>query len=165
MAGKCPVFKAFVLEMPILSVFQRFLASRKVSEKSGWFHYRVAGSGLSPKLKICCGQPRAGSSPAAGSKFNPESTWVLFRTFGIFVKISIWLFKNKLDNIIVLSNKMRKSKQDLRFFVVVRLAAHVSQGCKSSYLLDWRRRVKSLFIRSSAPVKRLPCLNKQAFIK
>ena len=52
MAGKCPVFKAFVLEMPILSVFQRFLASRKVSEKSGWFHYRVAGSGLSPKLKI-----------------------------------------------------------------------------------------------------------------
>ena len=52
MAGKCPVFKAFVLEMPILSVFQRFLASRKVSEKSGWFHYRVAGSGLSPKLKM-----------------------------------------------------------------------------------------------------------------
>ena len=46
------------------------------------------------------------------------------------------LVKNKLDNIIVLSNKMRKSKQDLRFFVVVRLAAHVSQGCKSSYLLD-----------------------------
>lgn len=38
--------------MPILSVFQRVLASRKVSEKSGWFHYRVAGSGLSPKLNI-----------------------------------------------------------------------------------------------------------------
>ena len=67
MAGKCPVFKAFVLEMPILSVFQRFLASRKVSEKSGWFHYRVAGSGLSPKLKIRWWRHRVGSTPTTGT--------------------------------------------------------------------------------------------------
>ena len=56
----------------------------------------------------------------------------------LFIKISIWHFKNKSGNIIVLSSKMRKSKQGLRiFFVRVHLAGD-RRACAIYSEIKWR---------------------------